>query len=421
MKLSNLIKNLKFYFSSNNSNKPKGILELEKIYNIKIEEHIEGHIISTSNINKYLLDNDGNVIALNLGRNAITEIKGFENFTELVNLVLYENKITKIEGLEKLVKLRFLCLEYNQIDKIEGLDQNHNLYELLLHSNKISKIENIQHLKKLQNLYLFSNHISKIENIDNLNLKELYLSSNKINKIEGLDNLIQLKELYLDENQIKKIEGLDNLQNLTKLFLNNNQIEKIENLDNLPSLSAIFLESNRIKYIENIPKLENLTKIETYGNLIEKYSQILNENEIGKYVIHKNVYYHSGESYEVDENNLGLIIGRFKTIEEALIGKQQADIKSIQNLAGENLLDFIFDQDNYDEKFKELENYYHSEFNVIIENKYYFNFPDEINYEQGKKLLELLSISFHKTIEYPEFQKLDIAEFNLERDTSNEF
>lgn len=113
-------------------------------------------------------------------------------------------------------------------------------------------------------------------------------------------------------------------------------------LNNLLSLSAIFLESNRIKYIENICKLENLTKIETYGNLIEKYSQILNENEIGKQVIHKNIYYHSGESYEVEENNLGLIVGRFETIEEALIGKQQADIKTIQNLAEVNILDFIY-------------------------------------------------------------------------------
>ncbi|MDQ6469481.1 leucine-rich repeat protein [Flavobacterium sp. LHD-80] len=422
MNLSNLVKYFSFFLNPNKSNKPKGILKLEKIYNIKIEEHAEGHILSTSNVNKYLLDNDKNVIGLNLGRNAITEIKGLENFPELINLVLYENKIKKIEGLEKLIKLRFLSLDNNQIEKIEGLEQNDHLSELVLYSNKISKIENLQHLKKLQILYLFGNQISKIENLGHLvQLKELYLSSNSISKIEALNNLVRLKELYLDKNQIKKIEDLDNLESLTKLVLNDNQIEKIEGLDNLLSLSTLNLESNKIKYIENISKLKNLTKFETYGNLIEKYAEILNENEIGKYVIHKKVYFHSGESYEVEEDNLGLIVGRFETLNEALISKHRADIKSLQNLAGANIVDFIIDRNNYDQLYSELQNYYHTEFNIEIENKYYFYFPEKIDPKQGEKLLEILSLSFHEIVEYPENEKLDIVKFNEERNISSEF
>ncbi|MFV8357341.1 leucine-rich repeat protein [Flavobacterium sp. XS1P32] len=418
----NILKYLKFFFNVKTTSKPKEILRLEKIYKITIEEHTEGHINSIDNNNRYLLDINRNVIGLNLRRNKINKIQGFESFTELINLILDENQITKIEGLGKLTKLRFISLDSNNIEKIEGLDSNINLNEITLFNNKIKKIENLQNLRKLKVLYLFNNEITKIEGLDDLrNLEELYLSDNQICKLEGLENLVSLKELWMSNNKISKIDCLENQSQLTKLYLGHNYISKIENLNNLISLNSLDLSSNKIKQIQILPSLKNLVNFEIRDNLIEKYSKILNENKTGKFVVRKIVYLHSGESYYVDEGELGLMVGRFDTIEKALDGRTKADTLSIINLAGKNVVDFIYGCDNYDEVFLSLQDYYKSEFGIELINQYYFNFPDEISYEQAKTFNELLPITFHEINNCLEFEDLDVEKFNEERDDSNEF
>lgn len=177
--------------------KPKEILQLEKIYGITLQEiQYEIDLLYSSQNNTYLLNNQKEVIGLNLSQNQITEIKGVELFKKLKVLNLSENEISKLEGLDHLTQLKKLDLSNNQIKKIEGLD------------------------------YL-------------IQLKELYLSDNQIKKIEGLEYLTQLKDLYLFNNQIKKIEGLGTLKQLECLNVSYNDIKKIEGLEYINQLSFL--------------------------------------------------------------------------------------------------------------------------------------------------------------------------------------
>ena len=90
--------------------KPTEILELERIYNIKIDELFGGNPMQMSDRNTYQLNQRGAIIGLNLSKNLIYEIAGLEELVELRFLFLNYNQITKIEGLENLSKLVILNL-----------------------------------------------------------------------------------------------------------------------------------------------------------------------------------------------------------------------------------------------------------------------------------------------------------------------
>lgn len=134
--------------------KPTEILELERIYNIKIDELFGGNPMQMSDRNTYQLNQRGAIIGLNLSKNLIYEIAGLEELVELRFLFLNYNQITKIEGLENLSKLVILNLDGNRISKIEGLDNLKKLNQLSIANNSIEKIEGLDNLKKLRTLYL---------------------------------------------------------------------------------------------------------------------------------------------------------------------------------------------------------------------------------------------------------------------------
>ena len=68
-----------------NKNKPSEILELEKVYKIRLEEN------DGLSKNTYVLDENKNVISLNLSGNQISEIKNLEKLSSLQALYLSEN------------------------------------------------------------------------------------------------------------------------------------------------------------------------------------------------------------------------------------------------------------------------------------------------------------------------------------------
>jgi len=69
--------------------------------------------------------------------NAISEIEGLEQLTNLQELVLDHNKIKEIKGLNALTQLRQLDLRFNEITEIKGLKQLSNLQKLFLKGNPI--------------------------------------------------------------------------------------------------------------------------------------------------------------------------------------------------------------------------------------------------------------------------------------------
>jgi hypothetical protein len=108
-------------------------------------------------------------------------------------------------------------------------------------------------------------------------------------------------------------------------------------------------------------------------------------------------------------------------MEEAKAAKIEADIKSLQKLKDNNAVDFFFHAENYDAVYQQMEDYYKSEFNQTIKDKYYFDFPSKISKDQAQKLLEILQLSFHDIVEYGDEITLNPKDFKLDEEELCQF
>ncbi|TCN61239.1 hypothetical protein D0809_21300 [Flavobacterium circumlabens] len=142
---------------------------------------------------------------------------------------------------------------------------------------------------------------------------------------------------------------------------------------------------------------------------------------MAKFVIHKKGFFYTDEAFESAEGKIGSIVGSFNNLEEAKNEKVKQDLLSIQNFGGMNVVDFFFYKDNYDEVYQQFEDFFSSEFDIKIEDKYYFDFPDVISAEQAKKIHEILNITFHDIVEYENDVILNPDDFNLEESDLGEF
>jgi len=142
---------------------------------------------------------------------------------------------------------------------------------------------------------------------------------------------------------------------------------------------------------------------------------------MSKFVIHKKGFFYTDEAYEVVEDSKGTMLGTYATLEEAKAAKAEADIDSMCGLATYNAVDFFFYKDNYEEIQQQLAHVYATEFGLSIEDKHYFNFPEKISREQAKKFLEIIGVSFHDIVEYPDDRELNPDDFNLDFEELGEF
>ncbi|WP_276379354.1 hypothetical protein [Flavobacterium sp. H4147] len=141
---------------------------------------------------------------------------------------------------------------------------------------------------------------------------------------------------------------------------------------------------------------------------------------MAKYVIHKISFFFTDESLIKlpEEEVKGSVVKIFNDLEEAKKEKQEMDLHSMQNLAGNSLSDFLdIDEDN-SEILEKLQLFYKSEFNLNIDPNRYFEFPSVITEQQAKQFLDILHITFHNIVEYDDdedpndFEKFeDLLEF----------
>lgn len=232
---------------------------------------------------------------LDLSRNKIKEIKGFERLSNLKDLNFYLNEISEIKGLNNLKNLELLDFACCNIREIKGLNSLMNLEHLYLNSNEISEIKGLDALKNLKILNVSGNEIKEIKGLETLTeLLELYLGENemegpgnRITSITSLDNLHwlyllnasnnpivkinlseQIKEhifeLFLvscEISNINEIEGLDGFPNLWHLDLSDNNIDTLKDFDKFPNLSHLYLYENPMKNLKGIEKLKNLSSL----------------------------------------------------------------------------------------------------------------------------------------------------------------
>ena len=101
-------------------------------------------------------------------------LKGLENFQNLVVLDAGHGEITNLEPINGLVELQKLSLSYNEISDISPLENLVNLEVLYLSGNKIRDITPLEKLKKLKYLALNKNRLILNDISCLLELPELY-------------------------------------------------------------------------------------------------------------------------------------------------------------------------------------------------------------------------------------------------------
>ncbi|MBN9299966.1 MAG: hypothetical protein J0I41_23390 [Filimonas sp.] len=143
---------------------------------------------------------------------------------------------------------------------------------------------------------------------------------------------------------------------------------------------------------------------------------------MSKFVVHKKGFFYTDEAFEAADSVKGSITGIFTRLDEAQQEKTKQDILSIQNLAGSNVIDFFFYNENYHSIVNQLKAYYKSEFSMAIEDDEYFEFPATISEAQAAHFLTILQTSFHDIIEYPDETILNPEDYNkLEEQDLGEF
>ncbi|TAG86671.1 MAG: hypothetical protein EAZ20_12320, partial [Bacteroidetes bacterium] len=304
--------------------KPKEILEIEKQYNITLQEvESEKAIMDYDNENTYLLDKEKKiVIGLNLRSNQISDISSLQSLTNLTHLYLSRNQISDLSSLQSLTNLMHLYLSENQILDISSLQSLTNLTELNLSVNQISDISSLQSLTNLTELDLSVNQISDISSLQSLiNLTELNLEGNKISDISSLQSLTNLMHLYLSENQISDISSLQSLTNLTHLYLSRNKISDFSSLQSLTKLELLYLQNNQISDLSSLQSLTNLTELLLSNNQISDISSLQSLTNLTKLYLHNNQI-SDISSLQSLTNLTSLNLGR----------NQISDISSLQSL-----------------------------------------------------------------------------------------
>jgi len=219
---------------------------------------------------------------LDLYGDKIDVIKGFEHLQNLKKLSLdlsFDNledlkylpniedirfqdaiDINKVPAMPSLKILQFEALEGTEI---KGLEQFPNVVKLKIDTAWQAKSIDFGKLPKLKVLVLSTDYIPNLEALVNLEVLDLSLS--RISEVKGLNILKNLKRLDLSENEIKNIEDLEGLDNLETLELSHNEVSDISVLEKLPKLKEVNLGANKINKEEAEEKLKHIEKLVFFG------------------------------------------------------------------------------------------------------------------------------------------------------------
>ena len=303
--------------------KPKEILELERIYGIDFYE------IALSKNNYYVhncfsRNESGEIIQI-----SINDVESFD-----------------ISFLSKLTSLEVLNLERNNLSDIKLLPLCLGLKHLDLGNNMIKDLSTILQYKSLESLNIYNNPIEDLSFLVNLkSIKHLLCWNMRLEDLDFSKGLLNLNNLHSNNNNLKDIAGLKDSFNLIQLTLSSNDINDISPLVNLKNLDFLDLDNNNITFI---PKqiANNFDWLGPDGNIS------LNENplefpphsviELGKEVT-KN-YYEAAEKYGDKALSEGRIIfigdgssGKSSIIEKITknsftLGREQTNGIKIDNL-----------------------------------------------------------------------------------------
>jgi len=339
------------------SKTPKDILELEKLFQINLNEVQNKNVRRALPSYSYSLNKAGKVNGISITDNkGIKDISWIRRLNSLESINLTMNMIEDITPLSDLPNLKYAYLGKNQIKDLSPLSKLNNLIDLIIWGNPIKYFEPLNKIKSLQRLHCQETDLLSLEFLaDHQNLMFLNADRNKIQEISVIPTLKKIKKVFLAFNKIEDLSPLNNLNKSIYLDLSNNCIKKIpkivaERFKELYNNHKIFISND----IRNLNDKTIGLAIENNPLEFPPYSVI----ELGPDTL--NDYYSNSDSYGYGPLSEGRIIvvgdgsaGKSSLIEKILYntfeqGKSQTNgIKienwNIQHEDGRNLIFHIWD------------------------------------------------------------------------------
>lgn len=291
--------------------KPKEILDLEKLYNLEIR--LLSKEINTKNFeykNYYRVNESGKIISLNLSGNNLTSLEKIGNLIQLKTLDLSNNSLTDISNLDSLINLQDLNLSSNSIQNIDILKQLKHLKIIDLSNNNLDEVISFENQDLLTNLNLSNNRISSIEKLrKNRSLKILDLSKNIISDISPILVHKYLEKVNLHNNPKVEIdfpaEILNSGWSAVKLFSEKSK-EKIvfKNVKVLLLGNPNIGKTTLLKYLET----NKIVSDENYTHGVEYKNINLNNIDYHFWDFGGQEYFHATHKLFFSKNALNIVI-----------------------------------------------------------------------------------------------------------------
>lgn len=278
--------------------KPFSIRNLEIELNTILIPSNTINIVGWDHKRTFFVDENGEVLALNLCLNTITDITNLKNFQKLKVLDLGHNKITDFSSLSELKEITDLVLNSTELKNISFLKDLKKLKNLSIAQNRMNSYEVISELKNLQYLSVQSNDLNSISFLKNLsNLLELDISFNNLTDVSVLEGFNKIQKLILSSNNVTDFDFLKRMKSLRALYIDFNHLSDISFLKDLKiELLSIgenyisdfsvlktlkFLNNFRMEHsglidISFVKDIKNIQTLMLFGNRIEKLDALKN-------------------------------------------------------------------------------------------------------------------------------------------------
>ncbi len=140
---------------------------------------------------------------------------------------VYCQRECDVKALSEFDHIRALEIVNGQMGDITPISKMTSLKKINFYKNRISDLSSVGPLTKLEQLSLRENRCHNIDHLASLKrLRELDLGSNRIEDISSLSTLTNLRILDLSNNKIRDISPLTKLSNLLSVELGSNPIIK---------------------------------------------------------------------------------------------------------------------------------------------------------------------------------------------------
>ena len=183
----------------------------------------------------------------------ISDLSGFERFSNLETLSLGSDKVEDLSPLRDLKNLTSLTVSSPKLQDISPIRGCSNLRQLDLKNSNIEDFSVLSSFKKLTKLDLSNSPICDLTCLSEVtDLEILNLNETKVEDLKGLGNQRKIENLFLRGTRVEDLLPLKELHTLRELDLYDSDLEDLTSLPSSPKLYELVVGGPRLASISGL-------------------------------------------------------------------------------------------------------------------------------------------------------------------------